>query len=282
MGTSTSTFGTSGRESHDSSAFYKRFDKVVETTDTTINTPDEVNVIYQTTSEKMAELPDNSIALSVTSPPYHVGKDYDTNSSFDDYLDMLHRVLTDTHRVLIPGGRAAINVANLGRKPYIPLTSFLDAICLDIGFFPRAHIVWAKGDGANGSCAWGTFQSAKNPVLRDVNEFILVYSKGRFGRFDKGESTISRDHFMRDTLSVWKFSPESAKRIGHPAPFPIELPRRLIDLYSYKNDLILDQFIGSGTTAVAALQLNRNYIGYETDPGYVALAQSRISNLPES
>lgn len=280
MGTKTSTFGVGGRESHDSSAFYQRFDKVNLSTDTTINPPKETGVIYTASSENMSEVADNSVALMITSPPYHVGKDYDTTDSFDQYLDLLHAVFKETYRTLIPGGRAAINVANLGRKPYIPLTSYVDAICMDIGFFPQAHIVWVKAEGANGSCAWGTFQSAKNPVLRDVNEFILVYTKGRFGRFDKGESTISKEDFMRDTLSVWKFPPESAKRIGHPAPFPYELPARLINLYSYRNDLILDPFMGSGTTAVAADILDRRYIGYETDPLYVELATERIWNLP--
>lgn len=280
MGTATSTFGVSGRVSHDSSAYYDRFDKVVESDDTTINPASEVDVIYNTSCEKMSELPDNSVALSVTSPPYNVGKDYDGDQTFDEYLDFLHTVFTETYRVLIPGGRFAINVANLGRKPYIPLTSYLDAICLDIGYFPRAHIVWIKGEGANGSCAWGSFKSASNPVIRDVNEFILVYSKGRFGRPDKGESTVTRENFMRDTLSVWKFPPESAKRIGHPAPFPPELPNRLINLYTYRNDLVLDQFMGSGTTAVAAVNNGRHYVGYETDPLYVELATERLWNIP--
>lgn len=278
--TSTSKFGVGKRESHDSSSFYQRFDQVIETTDTTINVPDQIDGIYMSSSEKMPELPDNSVALMVTSPPYHVGKEYDTDQSFDEYLDMLYAVFAETYRVLIPGGRAAINVANLGRKPYIGLTSYIDAMCLDIGYFPRAQIIWQKGEGANGSCAWGSFQSASNPVIRDINEFILVYSKGRFGRFDKGESTISKEDFMRDTLSVWKFPPESAKRIGHPAPYPIELPRRLINLYSYRGDLILDPFMGAGTTAAAAFLRDRRYIGYEIDPLYVELAEERLWNIP--
>ncbi len=117
-------------------------------------------------------------------------------------------------------------------------------------------------------------------MLRDVNEFILVYSKGRFGRFDKGESTISKEDFLRDTLSVWKFPPESARRVGHPAPFPVELPRRLINLYSYKRDVILDPFMGAGSTACAAYLANRHWIGYETEGLYIELANERLSNLP--
>lgn len=277
MGTRTSAFGVSGRESHDSSAFYQRFDKITESTDTTINPAPVVDAIYCATSEKMSELPDNSVALSITSPPYHVGKEYDTDQSFDDYLDMLHRVIAETERVLIPGGRAAINVANLGRKPYIPLTTFIDCMATDVGLFPRAQIIWQKAEGANGSCAWGSFQSASNPVMRDLHEYIMVYSKGRFGRPDKGVSTITKEHFMRDTLSVWKFPPESAKRVNFPAPFPVELPSRLINLYSYEDDLILDQFLGSGTTAIAAINTGRHFVGYDTEMDYVTQSWDRIS-----
>ena len=279
--TRTATFGVGKREGHDSSPFYQRFDSIVESTDITVNIPEEEDVIYNSSSEKMAELPDNSVALMVTSPSYHAGKDCDIDQSFDEYLDVLYKVFAETYRVLIPGGRAAINVANLGRKPYISLTSFVDAICLDIGYFPRGQIIWQKGAGANGSCAWGTFGSAKNPVLRDLTEYINVYSKGRYSRFDYGESTISKADFMRDTLNVWHIPPESAKRIGHPAPFPVELPKRLIDLYTYRYDLVLDPFMGSGTSAVAAYLRDRRYVGYELDPLYIELAGERLWNIPE-
>lgn len=278
VGTSTSTFGVSRRESHDSSDFYRRFEVPRETDNYTINEVGEnvVDKLFMGSATNMHMVADNSVALMVTSPPYHAGKDYDTDQTFDEYLDLIHEVLAETYRVLQPGGRAAINVANLGRKPYIPLTTYVDAICNDIGYFPRGQIIWLKGEGASGNCAWGTFQSAQNPVLRDLHEYILVYSKGRFGRPMKGISTMSKEDFMAWTLSTWKIPPASAKRIGHPAPFPIELPRRLIELYTYQGDVVLDPMIGSGTTAIAALMSGRHYVGFETDPDFYVNAADRI------
>jgi len=127
--------------------------------------------------------------------------------------------------------------------------------------------------------AWGSWQSASNPVLRDTHEYILVFSKGSFSRtkVDGKENTIAKDQFMEWTKSVWNFNPESAKKVGHPAPFPIELPYRLIQLYSYKGDIILDPFMGSGSTAIAALKSGRNYFGYDIDAEYIKLAESRIA-----
>lgn len=278
MSTKTSTFGVSRREGHDSSAFYRRFDTPGTDTDTTVNEIPVagLDVIHFGDARHMTHLPDNSVALMITSPPYHVGKEYDTDDTFDQYLDLLYDSFSETCRVLQPGGRAAINIANLGRKPYIPLTSFVDAMCLDIGYLPRGQIIWQKAEGAAGNCAWGSFASAANPVLRDLHEYVLVYSKGQFGRLNKGVSTISREDFMAWTLSVWRIPPESAKRVHHPAPFPIELPRRLIELYSYEGDTILDPFIGSGSTAIAAVRSGRHYIGYENDAGYIQNANERI------
>ncbi len=143
----------------------------------------------------------------------------------------------------------------------------------------RGEIIWQKAAGANGSCAWGSFNSASNPTLRDLHEYVLVFSKGDFRRAYKGKSTISTEAFMRDTLSVWNIRPESAKKIGHPAPFPVELPFRLIDLYTYEGDLVLDPFLGSGTTCVAAKMLHRDYVGYDTIRRYCDLARNRLAEI---
>lgn len=275
--THTATFGSTKRESHDARGFYSRRlrevveDKVTQPSDQTI-----ASFLVTGSSEDMKELPDNSVALMVTSPPYHVGKDYDTDASLEEHLQMLERVFAETHRVLEPGGRAAINVANLGRKPYINFTSMVDSVMQEIGFLPRGEVVWVKAQGAAGSCAFGSFMKASNPTLRDVHEMILLYSKGRWDRAKKGTSTITKEDFLQNTLSVWYMRPESAKRIGHPAPFPVELPARLIDLYTYEDDLVLDPFLGAGTTAVAAAQRNRRYAGYDTEPKYIQTTNERL------
>lgn len=286
--TSTSTFGVGRRESHDASRYYARaLAKPNISDDETIRSPEETDKIWCHTAEKMHELPDDSVALMVTSPPYHAGKDYDTDLSFLDYLGLLHRIFAETYRVLEPGGRAVINVANLGRKPYVPLAQLVTEQMRDIGYHNRGEIIWIKGEGMAGNCAWGSFQSPANPVLRDLHEILLVGCKGRFDRAVKPakrkemglpyEPTISKADFMAWTLSVWKMAPESALRIGHPAPFPIELPRRCIELFTYKDDLVLDPFMGSGSTAVAAVRTGRHFVGYDTSADYIAKAEERIA-----
>lgn len=274
--TRTSSFGTGKRESHDSSGFYARFDSVEESVDGRVNASQVQDRLFVHSAEDMRELPDSCVALMVTSPPYYAGKEYDADSGFDAYLDMLDRVFRETHRVLEPGGRAVVNVANLGRKPYVPLSHLVTDRMLKIGFLMRAEIIWRKGKGANGSCAWGSWRSPANPVIRDVHEYCLCFSKGRFSRARRGSATITAGEFMEDTLSVWEFPTESATRIGHPAPFPVELPRRFIEFYTYRDDLVLDPFMGSGTTAVAAVHTGRHWVGYETDPGYAQSASRRI------
>ena len=279
--TKTKSFGSSMRQSHDSSPYYSRkmsipIRNIVKLNN---NKTDYINQIFCGSSEKMTELKDNSVSLMITSPPYNVGKEYDKDFTLKEYLQLLYGVFKETYRVLECGGRACINIANSGRKPYIPLSHYILNIMTEIGFIMRGEIIWIKAKGANGSCAWGSFQSASNPVLRDVHEYILIFSKVDFKKAYKGENTISKEEFMRDTLSVWYFNTESALKIGHPAPFPIELPTRLINLYSYKNDLILDPFMGSGTTCVAAKKLNRNYIGYDTENKYCEIAINRLNSI---
>lgn len=283
--TSTTKFGTSRRESHDASAFYARnLVSPTFTSDTQIaDIPKRLrNRIFEHSAEVMTELPDSSIAMMITSPPYHVGKDYDADTSYAEYLELMATVLSETHRVLEPGGRAAINVANLGRRPYIPLTHDITRRANQIGFHMRGEIIWRKAAGASGSCAFGSFQSASNPVLRDLHEYILVFSKGQMNRARRGINTISKEAFLRDTLSIWDIPPESARRVGHPAPFPIELPKRLIELYTYQGDVVLDPFMGSGSTAVAALLTERQYVGYETVGDYARLARKRIKASKDS
>lgn len=225
----------------------------------------------------MTELPDNSIHLMITSPPYNVSKEYDEDLTLDEYRALLLRVLGETYRVLVDGGRACVNVANVGRKPYIPLHAFLTEDMIKLGFLMRGEVIWNKAGSAGPSTAWGSWKSASNPTLRDVHEYILIFSKGSYTRIREAKkSTIGRDEFLEYTKSIWTFPSESARRIGHPAPFPLELPRRLIELYSFSGDVVLDPFAGSGSTCIAALQAKRLYVGYEKNARYLKLAEKRI------
>jgi site-specific DNA-methyltransferase (adenine-specific) len=286
--TQTSAFGTSKRESHDSSSFYNRnlYDgffaseisseeiKAIKVADL----GDWVDKIYNQSSTDMSVLPDNSIALAFTSPPYNVGKEYDDDINFEEYLSLIRNVGKEVYRVLRPGGRYVINIANLGRKPYIPLHSFFYNLhATDLGFLPMGEIIWQKGRGASNSCAWGSWLSAKAPRLRDVHEYLLVFAKQSFSRPDKGESTIKKDEFISGTLSIWEIPPESAKRVKHPAPFPEKLAQRVIELFSYSQDVVLDPFVGSGTTCVAAKKHDRHYVGFDISEEYCMLADERIA-----
>ncbi|HET7486543.1 MAG TPA: site-specific DNA-methyltransferase [Acidimicrobiales bacterium] len=278
MVTSTRSYGTSRRESHDASAFYnRRLATAAFSEDVALNEVPRRNLdrIYHHSSETMGELPDNSVALMVTSPPYHAGKDYDTDASYPEFLALLARVFAEVHRVLEPGGRAAVNVANLGRKPYLPLSHDVTRIMGELGFHMRGEVIWRKARGMASSCAFGTFASARNPVLRDVHEYVLVFSKGRMDRVRQGTSTITKEEFLAATLSVWDIAPASARSVGHPAPFPVALPRRLIELYTFAGDVVLDPFCGSGASAVAAVEAGRRFVGYDTDATYVVLARRR-------
>lgn len=283
-GSKTSKFGVSQRINHDASGYYdsKLYQELNPTHPSQAPTDQKfpsnyLNKIIHGSSAKISELPDNCLHLMITSPPYNVSKTYDEDLSLREYLDLLQSVFQETYRVLVHGGRACINVANLGRKPYIPLSDYISKIMIEIGFLMRGEIIWQKGAGAGVSMAWGSWQSASNPVLRDTHEYILVFSKGSFERKKEDrENTITKEQFMEWTKSVWTMNPESAKKVGHPAPFPVELPFRLIQLYSFKDDIILDPFMGSGSTAIAAIKSNRNYVGYELDEEFIGLAAQRI------
>ncbi len=284
--TETSAYGTPGRVSHDASRFYNsrmyaslQGEKKVRYVENPLP-PELEDSILQKSSEDMSDLPNSSIHLMVTSPPYNAQKEYDKDLSLEDYLEMLERVWRETFRVLVPGGRVCINIANLGRKPYIPLHSFIIDQMLSIGFLMRGEIIWDKAGSASPSTAWGSWQSASNPVLRDVHEYILVFSKAGFKR-PKGErlNTIQKEDFLAWTKSIWQFPAVQARQIGHPAPFPLELPHRCIQLYTYQDDVVLDPFAGSGTTCLAAKADRRHFVGYEINPEYCELARSRLSSV---
>ena len=296
--TATSSFGASRRESHDASTFYSRSmhhettappalpsaapsqpaPQLHDDANGEFAAPEAwVNRLYHQSATEMSVIPSQGISLAFTSPPYNVGKEYDDNVPLETYLALIRSVAAEVYRVLQPGGRYVVNIANLGRKPYIPLHAYFYSVHMEAGFLPMGEIIWRKGKGANGSCAWGSWRSARAPRLRDVHEYLLVFAKDGYSRPERGQSDIERDEFMEATLSVWDILPESAKRVGHPAPFPVELAARVIQLYSYVGDVVLDPFLGSGTTAVAAVTHGRQYVGFEIDANYYALAQQRLA-----
>lgn len=297
--TATSNFGVSRRESHDSSEFYARFQAPeVDLTEAPAGVDEvdrAIDDVFCGDSRHMAKVPDRSVALVVTSPPYFAGKEYEealgeghVPGSYLDYLEMLTDVFAECVRTLEPGGRIAVNVANLGRRPYRSLSADVTTILQDrLRLLLRGEVIWQKQRGAAGNCAWGSFQRPGNPVLRDVTERVVIASKGRFDRALTArqrersglphEVSITRDEFMDATLDVWELPAESATRVGHPAPFPVALPERLIHLHTYTGDLVLDPFMGSGSTGVAAARTGRHWVGYDTDPDYVERARDRIA-----
>ncbi len=260
--TSTSRFGVGRRESHDASVFYERFTAPELSTDEHVAERRQIDDIFVGDARHMADIDDASVALVVTSPPYFAGKEYEAAlgeghvpATYAEYLAMLEDVFAECVRKLEPGGRIAVNVANLGRKPYRSLSGDVAWILQDrLRLLLRGEVIWLKGRGATGSCAWGSFQRPANPVIRDLSERVVIASKGRFDRaltarrrFAEGlpsESSMFRDEFMEATTDIWEFPAESASRVGHPAPFPVALPERLIHLYTYRGDLVLDPFIG--------------------------------------
>jgi len=286
--TTTSSFGVSKREGHDSSVYYgaRMYDDLVSQRNVgeTAEFPSELENLVINGDSKSMPIPDNCVHLVVTSPPYNASKAYDEDLSLAEYLSLLHEVFAECYRVLAPGGRMIVNVANLGRKPYIPLSSHINLIMHEIGFMHRGEVIWDKSASAGSSCAWGSFQSASNPCLRDIHEYLLMFSKGDYklprskderanGRID----TIGKDEFIQQTKSIWSFPTESAKRVNHPAPFPVELPKRCIEMFTFTGDIVLDPFLGSGTTAVAAKMSGRKYIGCDLSAEYCAIAEDRLA-----
>ena len=217
-------------------------------------------------------LADESVHCVVTSPPYFNAKEYSSWESYQDYLSDMLVVWQECYRVLCDGGRIAVNVPQGYDRPgnggYKTLGGDITSAIREAGFELRGHIIWNKMGRSPQSkgTQWGSWMSASNPSLRDGHEIIIVGHRGSPGRTG-GESTIDRDTFLHSTKSVWDIPPES--KSWHPAPFPPEIPRRLIELYTFLGDVVLDPFSGSGTTVKVANDLGRRGIGIDIKMDYL-------------
>lgn len=219
------------------------------------------------------------INLIVTSPPYNVGIDYnshDDSSSYEDYLEFSRKWLTKAYDLLADDGRMCLNIPlDKNKNGLRSVYADIVAIAKEVGFKYQSTIIWNE-QNISRRTAWGSWLSASAPyIIAPVETIVLLY-KHQWKRKSKGTSTIEREQFIEWTNGVWTFNGENRKKIGHPAPFPVELPRRCIKLFSFEEDIVLDPFLGSGSTLIAALEEGRHGIGVEIDSSYVELAIKRI------
>jgi site-specific DNA-methyltransferase (adenine-specific) len=225
-------------------------------------------------------LPDESVHLAVTSPPYNLDKPYSNHNDimdYTDYLDWMGRIWKETKRVLVKGGRLCINMGENKRQNITyPIYSAFIQQCVDLEMLYRGTIIWNKHSAAK-HCAWGSWNRCSNPHIVPRHEYIIIFSKGQWKlEGNPNNCDLDSEEFMKYTRSIWAFAPESRKKIGHPAPFPEELPYRLIKFYSYKGNIVLDMFAGSGTTGLVAKKLERNFILIDNSLEYCELAAKRI------
>jgi DNA modification methylase len=233
--------------------------------------------------ETLRKFPAECVHLAITSPPYNLDKDYEQhgdNLADVEYLAWMQQVWAETLRVLVPGGRLCINIGenkrqNISNPTY---SAFIQQL-VELGMLYRGTIIWNKNSAAK-HCAWGSWQNCSNPHIVPRHEYIIAFSKGQW-RLDgnRADCDITAEEFITCTRSVWMLGTERKSRIGHPAPFPVELPRRLIKFYSYRGNVVLDMFAGSGTTGVAASELDRRFILIDNSPTYCELAQLRTVTL---
>jgi site-specific DNA-methyltransferase (adenine-specific) len=226
--------------------------------------------------EVIRELEDNSIDLVVTSPPYNVGVDYgeyDDKIPMEEYQDMIDELFKVLSWKVKNSGRVCVNVSLKNERGIVDIPSIVKNKADAFGWNLRFEIIWNKGSSES-STAWGSWLSPSSPRPIFNHEYIFVFDVGEENK--DSEQTIEKERFMNIVKSVWDVNPETSS--PHPAPFPKEIARRLIELNSYKRDTVLDPFIGSGTTAVVAEEMNRDWIGIDVDKKYIEMSYDRIEN----
>ncbi len=226
-----------------------------------------------------ADIPENSIDLVVTSPPYNVGIEYESHNdtlSYKEYLDWSGEWLKKVFLLLKEDGRLCLNIPlDKNKGGMAPVYADIVEVAKKVGLKYQSTIVWNE-QNISRRTAWGSWLSASAPYVIAPVEMIVLLYKNQWKKKEKGISDITKEEFIQWTNGLWTFSGESKKRIGHPAPFPLELPKRCIKLFSYVGDTVLDPFLGSGTTLIAAYKTGRKGIGTEISQEYFQLAVERI------
>lgn len=221
------------------------------------------------------------IDLTVTSPPYNLDMDYnsnDDNLEYETYLEFTRKWLSNLYFWTKSTGRLCLNIpldTNKGGQKGIGAD--ITKIAQEVGWKYHTTIIWNE-QNISRRTAWGSWKSASAPYVISPVELIVVLYKDVWKKAHKGTDDITREEFLEWTNGLWTFNGESAKKIGHPAPFPVTLPYRCIKMFSYKEDTIFDPFLGSGTTLLTAKELDRSAIGVEIDQEYYNLAKNRIEN----
>lgn len=235
-------------------------------------------VICSDCLEIMREIPDNTIHLVITSPPYNLGINYDSHNdklAYESYLGWMKEVWLETKRVLVPGGRFALNIAPTSIKNFRPIHHDFSNQLREIGMVMRTEIIWYKQTMGRRT-AWGSWKSPSNPHVVPSWEYILVFNKNLWTlEGDPRDADITSDEFMRFSDGVWYIPPESQRR-GHPTPFPEELIYRLIKFYTYRGNIVLDMFGGTGTVAAVAQKIGRHFIHIDISPKYCQVAEKRL------
>lgn len=238
--------------------------------------------------ETLDRMNDNYIDLTVTSPPYNVNlgdnkhnKDqsydsYNDNMTHNEYMEWIRKVFTKIYTKTVSGGRCIINIGD-GKNGKVPTHSDYINVMREIGWLTMSIIVWDKKN-VSARTAWGSFASPSSPSMPTPFEYILVFAKDRYKLSSHSESVsdITNEEFVDWSLAMWTFAGEKRSRIGHPAPFPVELPLRCVKFFSWRDAIVYDPFAGSGTTALACLETGRKFIGSEISSNYVDIALDRI------